>query len=53
VRVFPETNHLFVADANGAFRDAAGALRYASLPSLQVRRDVLGAVADWLTTQLK
>jgi uncharacterized protein len=52
-RTFPETNHLFVADANGAFRDANGALRYASLSSLRVRREVLGAVADWLTAQLK
>ncbi|MEP6492489.1 MAG: alpha/beta fold hydrolase [bacterium] len=53
VRTFPETNHLFVADPSGAFRDAAGTLAYASLPSLRVRREVLGAIADWLSVQLK
>jgi dipeptidyl aminopeptidase/acylaminoacyl peptidase len=53
VRTFPETNHLFVADPSGAFRDAAGNLAYASLPSLHVRREVLGAIADWLSAQLK
>jgi uncharacterized protein len=53
VRTFPETNHLFVADPSGAFRDAAGNLAYASLPSLHVRREVLGAIAEWLSAQLK
>ena len=52
VRTFPQTNHLFVADSSGAFRDAAGNLAYASLPSLHVRREVLGAIADWLSAQL-
>lgn len=40
VTLFPETNHLFVADANGT-------ADYATLPSLHVRREVLGAIADW------
>jgi acetyl esterase/lipase len=53
VRVFPETNHLFVADRNGSFVDASGRLRYSSLPSLAVRREVLGAIADWLDAHLR
>ncbi len=53
VRLFPETNHLFLADANGAFYDAEGRLRYGTLPSLHVRPEVLGAIADWLTTQFR
>lgn len=47
VRVFPETNHLFVADPSG---DPS---RYGSLHTTGVRREVLGAVADWLSTQLR
>ena len=46
VRVFPATNHLFLADASGA---PAG---YATLPTKAVRPEVLGAVADWLATRL-
>lgn len=46
-RVFPETNHLFLADPDGT---PAG---YAALPSKQVRPEVLGAIADWLTARLK
>jgi dipeptidyl aminopeptidase/acylaminoacyl peptidase len=46
VRLFPETNHLFIADATGGFD-------YAKLPSLRVRRDVLGAIADWLSAQFR
>jgi dienelactone hydrolase len=46
VRTFPATNHLFVADSTGGFD-------YARLPSLHVRPEVLGAIADWLATQLK
>ena len=42
VRVFPETNHLFVADPSGF---PGG---YSKLPSLALRPEVLGAVADWL-----
>ena len=53
VRLFPATNHLFVEDASGAFIDAEGRLRYTSLPSLHVRREVLGAIADWLTTHFR
>ena len=47
VRRFPDTNHLFVADPSG---DPMG---YAALPSVEVRRDVLGAVADWLARRLR
>jgi dienelactone hydrolase len=49
VRVFPATNHLFVADTAGA-GDAAG---YRALPSLAVRPEVLGAAADWLAARLR
>lgn len=53
VRLFPETNHLFLADRNGSFVDASGRLRYTSLPSLDVRREVLGSIADWLDVHLR
>jgi pimeloyl-ACP methyl ester carboxylesterase len=53
VHMFPETNHLFLADKNGAFADASGRLRYSSLPSLSVRREVLGTIADWLAIHLR
>lgn len=53
VRLFPSTNHLFLEDASGSFVDAQGRLRYTSLPSLHVRREVLGAIADWLTTHFE
>jgi uncharacterized protein len=53
VRMFPATNHLFLADSSGAFADANGALRYTKLPSLHVRPEVLGAIADWLSDRLK
>lgn len=46
VRVFPATNHLFVADATGSFD-------YGKLPSLRVRPEVLGAIADWLSEQFR
>ncbi|HEY9227247.1 MAG TPA: alpha/beta fold hydrolase, partial [Gemmatimonadaceae bacterium] len=46
VRLFPQTNHLFVADTSGGFD-------YAKLPSLRVRREVLGAIADWLHAQFE
>jgi dienelactone hydrolase len=46
VRMFPETNHLFVTDTIGGFS-------YEKLPSLAVRRDVLGAIADWLSATLR
>ena len=41
-RTFPETNHLFLADASGY---PGG---YARLPSASLRPAVLGAVADWV-----
>jgi pimeloyl-ACP methyl ester carboxylesterase len=46
VRVFPATNHLFVADATGSFD-------YGKLPSLRVRSEVLGAIVDWLSEQFR
>lgn len=52
VRMFRATNHLFLADSSGAFADAQG-LRYAKLPSLHVRPEVLGTIADWLSDRLK
>ena len=44
---FPATNHLFLADASGA---PAG---YAALTDTRVRREVLGALADWLARTLE
>lgn len=52
VKMFPATNHLFLADSSGAFADANG-LRYGKLPSLHVRPEVLGAIADWLSKHLE
>jgi hypothetical protein len=46
-RVFPETNHLFLVDPSG------DPTRYSSLTDTHVRRDVLGAIADWLVTTLR
>jgi pimeloyl-ACP methyl ester carboxylesterase len=46
VRLFPETNHLFVADKIGGFS-------YEKLPSLAVRKDVLGSIADWLSERFR
>lgn len=46
VRVFPETNHLFLEDPSG---NPAG---YAMLHDTHVRREVLGTLADWLATHL-
>ncbi len=47
VRVFPNTDHLFLADSSG---QPAG---YAMLVSHAVRPEVLGAVADWLVRHLR
>ena len=47
MKVFPSTNHLFLADPSG---NPAG---YARLPVKTVRPEVLGAVADWLAAKLK
>jgi dipeptidyl aminopeptidase/acylaminoacyl peptidase len=41
LRRFPDTNHLFLADPSGDPQ------RYGALPSSRVRREVLGALADW------
>ena len=46
MRIFPSTDHLFLADVTG---NPSG---YATLPSKSVRPDVLGAIADWLATKL-
>jgi dienelactone hydrolase len=47
VRVFPETNHLFVPDPTGDWES------YAALPSKAVPPAVLGALADWLAAKLR
>lgn len=44
---FPATNHLFVPDPSGS--PAA----YARLPDLHLRKDVLGAIADWMVQVVK
>lgn len=46
VRVFPDLNHLLVHDPSGAYSG------YTKLPSYAVRPDLLGAVADWIVSQL-
>jgi dienelactone hydrolase len=46
LRVFPETDHLFLADPDGY------PARYSLLPSRSVRPEVLGAIADWLARRL-
>ncbi|MBX6363163.1 MAG: alpha/beta fold hydrolase [Gemmatimonadetes bacterium] len=47
VRVFPDRNHLFLADPSG---DPRG---YAALPSHRIDAEVLGTLADWLAARLK
>ncbi len=47
VRRFPQTNHLFLADSSGA------AQGYGALKDTHVRREVLGALADWLVQVLR
>lgn len=47
VRIFPETDHLFVRDPDG------NPARYASLPSAAIRSDVLAAIVDWLSTRMR
>lgn len=47
VRVFPSTNHLFLADSSG---NPAG---YATLPSKSIRPEILGTIADWLAAHLR
>jgi dipeptidyl aminopeptidase/acylaminoacyl peptidase len=46
VRTFPRLNHLLLDDASGDVRG------YGALSNLGVRRDVLGALADWLARTL-
>ncbi len=46
VRTFPRMNHLMLEDASGDFGG------YGKLPSYRVRRDFLGALADWLAVKL-
>jgi len=47
VKIFPETDHLFLADPNG---NPSG---YPRLPSKNVRPEVLGLIADWLAARLR
>ena len=46
VRTFPRMDHLLLDDASGDFNG------YGKLPSYAVRRDFLGALADWLVSKL-
>ena len=46
VRVFPDHNHLFIADPSGNPQD------YARLSTNKVDPVVLGAIADWLSNRL-
>lgn len=46
VRIFPGTNHLFLADASG---NPSG---YSTLPAREISREILGVIADWLTARL-
>jgi dienelactone hydrolase len=46
VRTFPRMNHLMLEDPSGSPRG------YATLPSMRIRRDMLGALADWIVRTL-
>ena len=46
VRSFPRMNHLMLEDPSGSPRG------YATLPSVRVRRDMLGALVDWVVRML-
>lgn len=46
-RVFPATNHLFVPDPSGVPAD------YPKLTDVKVRREVLGAVAEWVAALVR
>lgn len=46
VRTFPRMNHLMLEDPSGDFSG------YGRLPSYRIRRDFLGALADWLALEL-
>ena len=47
VKIFPATNHLFLADSSG---EGAG---YAALPVHTVRPEVVGTVVEWLVKRLR
>ena len=47
LRTFPATNHLFLDDPSGA---PSG---YSALKNARIRRDVLGALADWVVKVVK
>lgn len=47
VHVFPATDHLFLADSSG---NPAG---YATLPVRQIRPEIIGTIADWLSMHLR
>jgi hypothetical protein len=47
VRIFPATDHLFLADSTGDFRD-----QYSHVKSNQVSPVILGTMADWLVREL-
>jgi dienelactone hydrolase len=49
VRVFPGLNHLFVVSPNGT----GATVEYASLRDAAVPRDVLDAIAEWLSARLR
>jgi hypothetical protein len=44
---FPATNHLFLADPSG------DPTKYGMLKNVNVRKEALGKVADWITTIVK
>jgi hypothetical protein len=46
LRTFPGMNHLLVEDPSG------NPMGYTTLPSHAVRKDLLGALADWLAKTL-
>ena len=47
VRVFPNTNHLFLEDPRGVYSG------YATLPSRTIKPEILGVLADWLVAKLR
>lgn len=46
MRIFPETNHLFLPDPDGS------PFGYSKLPTARVRPDVVGTLVDWLVQML-
>ena len=47
LRTFPSMNHLLVQDPSG------NPLAYSELKDFNVRKDLLGTLADWLATEMK